>query len=163
MEKVINLAGGCFWGVEAYFAAIDGVIDSESGYANGLGETATYQTLKQTDHAETVKVTYDSEKVALETLLKHYFRIIDPLSVNKQGNDIGRQYRTGIYYTDLADLPAIEQIMAAKTTEYGQPLKVEVESLQHFISAEAYHQDYLAKNPNGYCHINLALAKTPLE
>ena len=102
--KEIYLAGGCFWGVEEYFARIDGVIDSVSGYANGSFDNPTYENVcNNSGHAETVHITYDSTKVSLDTLLKYYFRIIDPTSVNKQGNDRGVQYRTGIYYQNDED------------------------------------------------------------
>lgn len=161
-EKVIYLAGGCFWGVEEYFARIEGVLDSESGYANGKVEATSYELLSRTGHAETVKVTYDQQKINLANLLQHYFRIIDPTSVNKQGNDIGTQYRTGIYYTDPSDEATIKRVMAAKATEIGEPLAVELEPLKHYVMAEGYHQDYLKKNPNGYCHINLNDAEVPL-
>ena len=100
--KEIYLAGGCFWGVEGYFRRIAGVVETDTGYANGTTDTTNYQQIHGTDHAETVKIRYNTGVVALEELLEHYFRIIDPLSVNKQGNDVGRQYRTGIYYTDSA-------------------------------------------------------------
>ena len=161
-QKEIYLAGGCFWGVEEYFSRLNGVKDAVSGYANGTVETTNYKLIHQTGHAETVKITYDASKINLKELLQHYFRIIDPVSVNKQGNDIGTQYRTGIYYTDEADKADINQVIAAKTAEIGKTLAVEVEPLKHFIEAEDYHQDYLKKHPNGYCHIDLGQAATPL-
>lgn len=163
-RRTIYLAGGCFWGVEGYFKRINGVIDTTTGYANGNSTETNYQALKQTDHAETVKIDYDIARLSLEELLLHYFRIIDPTSVNHQGNDIGRQYRTGIYYTDTtaaADRAIIEKVMAIQATQHGK-LAVEVGPLVHFVNAEDYHQDYLDKNPGGYCHIDLSLATTPL-
>ncbi len=160
-KKEIYLAGGCFWGVEGYFKKIDGVVDTDTGYANGNTEDTNYQRVHDTDHAETVKVTYDISKVSLEELLLHYFRIIDPTSINKQGNDIGRQYRTGIYYTDKADEAIIDKVLKYEESIHGK-LAVEKSELKNFIKAEDYHQDYLDKNPGGYCHINLELANKPL-
>lgn len=158
--KKIYLAGGCFWGVEAYMKRIDGVIDANSGYANGITENPTYEDViyKGTGHAETVEVTYNSEKISLGTLLKYYFRIIDPTSLNKQGNDKGTQYRTGIYYTDLEDKDIIEKEIILLQKNYPKKIMVEVMPLIRFDLAEDYHQDYLKKNPNGYCHIDLSKA-----
>ncbi|MEW4355134.1 peptide-methionine (R)-S-oxide reductase MsrB [Streptococcus pneumoniae] len=158
----IYLAGGCFWGVEEYFSRIDGVLATSVGYANGQVETTNYQLIKQTDHAETIYVEYDEAVVSLREILLYYFRIIDPLSVNKQGNDVGRQYRTGIYYKNEAQLPTIAQVVAEIEEQLGQKIAVEVEPLRHYILAEDYHQDYLKKNPNGYCHINVNDAYQPL-
>ncbi|WP_068913159.1 peptide-methionine (R)-S-oxide reductase MsrB [Criibacterium bergeronii] len=160
-KKTIYLAGGCFWGMEGYFQRINGVIDTDVGYANGKTKDTNYQTVSQTDHAETLKLDYDISKISLEEILLHYFRVIDPTSVNKQGNDIGRQYRTGIYFEDKNDKPIIDKIMAFETKKHGK-LAVEVQKLTEFILAEDYHQDYLDKNPNGYCHINLNMSNEPL-
>ncbi len=158
--KVIYLAGGCFWGVEEFFQRIEGVYDVTSGYANGSTENPTYEEVsyENTGHAETVRVLYDPFKVSLTQLLDKYFVIIDPVSVNKQGGDTGVQYRTGIYYTDELDRETIDKKMEEVAKEYDQPLAVEVSTLDSFYLAEDYHQDYLKKNPNGYCHINLNLA-----
>ena len=153
--REIYLAGGCFWGMEAYMERIHGVKDAISGYANGNTEKTSYQMIGVTDHAETVKVTYDANQISLDKLLKYYFKVIDPTSVNKQGNDRGRQYRTGIYYQDGADKAVIEQALAQLQTKYKKPVQIEVQPLKNYIVAEEYHQDYLKKNPNGYCHINL--------
>ena len=161
--KEIYLAGGCFWGVEGYFRRIAGVVETDTGYANGTTDTTNYQQIHGTDHAETVKIRYNTGVVALEELLEHYFRIIDPLSVNKQGNDVGRQYRTGIYYTDKKDVPVIQAFLKRMQAKYARPIAVETEPLRNFVLAEDYHQDYLEKNPNGYCHINLNLASVPLH
>ena len=158
--KKIYLAGGCFWGVEAYMKRINGVIDANSGYTNGITENPTYEDViyNGTGHAETVEVIYNSEKISLETLLKYYFRIIDPTSLNKQGNDKGTQYRTGIYYTDLEDKEIIEKEITLLQKNYPKKIMVEVTPLIRFDLAEDYHQDYLKKNPNGYCHIDLSKA-----
>ena len=154
--KEIYLAGGCFWGVEEYFARIDGVIDSVSGYANGSFDNPTYENVcNNSGHAETVHITYDSSKVSLDTLLKYYFRIIDPTSVNKQGNDRGVQYRTGIYYQNDEDKQIAINAIKEEQKKYSRPIVIEVEKLKRFDKAEEEHQDYLKKNPNGYCHINL--------
>ena len=161
--KEIYLAGGCFWGVEGYFRRIAGVVETDTGYANGTTDTTNYQQIHGTDHAETVKIRYNTGVVALEELLEHYFRIIDPLSVNKQGNDVGRQYRTGIYYTDKKDVPVIQAFLKRMQAKYARPIAVETAPLRNFVLAEEYHQDYLEKNPNGYCHINLNLASVPLH
>lgn len=160
--KKIYLAGGCFWGVEGYFAQIDGVVSTKVGYANGQTEDTNYKILATTDHAETIEIVYDENKINLHTLLQHYFRIIDPFSVNRQGHDVGRQYRTGIYYIDEADSVVAEQMLAEIAQQSDKKVAVELESLRHFIDAEEYHQEYLKKNPNGYCHVDLNLAKVPL-
>ncbi|WP_425481813.1 peptide-methionine (R)-S-oxide reductase MsrB [Anaerotalea alkaliphila] len=162
--KEIHLAGGCFWGVEAYMQRIPGVMDAVSGYANGNTENPSYEDLvyRNSGHAETVRVLYDPEVVELKTLLAHYFRIVDPTSLNRQGNDRGVQYRTGIYYTDPGDLDTIRSMMAHVQSSHAKPLAVEVLPLAHFYPAEEYHQDYLDKNPGGYCHIDLRLADAPV-
>ena len=162
--KTIYLAGGCFWGLEGYFDLIDGVTATRVGYANGQSDVTAYELIDATDHAETVAVTYDPERISLVEILAHYFRVIDPISVDRQGNDIGRQYRTGIYYADEADKAIAEAAMAEVSQKNGgRQLAVELEPLRHFLDAEEYHQDYLKKHPNGYCHIDLSLAKKPLD
>lgn len=162
--RTVYLAGGCFWGVEAYMERITGVVDAVSGYANGDLPNPSYeQVIGGSGHTEAVKVTYDADKTSLETLLKYYFRVIDPTSLNKQGNDRGVQYRTGIYYTDSADQKVIEAVIKEQQGKYKQPIVVEEQPLDNFYLAEMYHQDYLAKNPNGYCHVDLSLADDQLE
>lgn len=152
--KTIYLAGGCFWGLQKYFDQFAGVVETEVGYANGPDRKPTYQEVcKNSGHAETVRVGYDESKMDLETLLDYYFLVIDPLSVNRQGNDAGIQYRTGIYYTGEEQLPAIRKVFARERQKAGQDLAVAVEPLKNFYSAEEYHQKYLEKNPEGYCHI----------
>lgn len=158
----IYLAGGCFWGLEEYFSRIFGVLQTSVGYANGQVETTNYQLIKETDHAETVQVVYDEKVVSLREILLYYFRVIDPLSVNQQGNDRGRQYRTGIYYKDEEDLPTINTVVREQELLIGRKIAVEVEKLRHYILAEDYHQDYLKKNPGGYCHIDVRDAEKPL-
>ena len=158
----IYLAGGCFWGLEEYFSRISGVLQTSVGYANGQVKTTNYQLIKETDHAETVQVVYDEKVVSLREILLYYFRVIDPLSVNQQGNDRGRQYRTGIYYKDEEDLPTINTVVREQELLIGRKIAVEVEKLRHYILAEDYHQDYLKKNPGGYCHIDVRDAEKPL-
>ena len=155
MIKEIYLAGGCFWGVEAYFKEINGVVDTEVGYANGKSDQTNYQEVAMTDHAETVLVKYNDEVISLEKLLEYLYYIIDPYSINKQGNDKGRQYRTGIYSKDDKDVEFAKDFLNKKQEESDKEIRVEVEDLRNFVIAEDYHQDYLEKNPTGYCHINL--------
>ena len=164
-QKTIYLAGGCFWGVEAYFERIPGILDAVSGYANGNTENPSYEDVvrRNTGHAETVRVDYDPEQITLGEILQYYFRVIDPTSLNKQGNDRGTQYRTGIYYTDAADKPVIDQALTDLGKQHKKPVVVENEPLKQFFIAEDYHQDYLTKNPNGYCHIDVSLANRPLD
>lgn len=161
MLRTIYLAGGCFWGTAHLFSLVPGVESTVAGYANSIIENPTYKEVctGQTHAAETVKVDYDDSKIGLTDLLKLYFKSIDPVSVNKQGGDVGTQYRTGIYYTDPSDLPVIEAQVAVIQRRNTLPLAVEVKPLENFYPAEEYHQDYLYKNPNGYCHVNLALFK----
>ena len=154
--KEIYLAGGCFWGTEHFLKLIDGVEATQVGYANGNIANSTYKQVctGTTDFAETVKVQYDPVKVDLPFLIDLYFKTIDPTSVNKQGNDRGTQYRTGIYYTDPADLSVIQETVHRLAATYTRPLAVEMKPLENFYPAEEYHQDYLDKNPGGYCHIH---------
>ena len=164
MSKEIYLAGGCFWGTEAFMQRINGVIDAESGYANGNSLNPTYQEVcKGSGHAEVVKVTYDPAQISLAKLLNYYFQVIDPISINQQGEDKGIQYRTGIYYVDPQDSPVITEALADLQKQYSHPLAVENEMLEHYFPAEEYHQDYLDKNPNGYCHIDLQLMNEILK
>lgn len=164
-SRDIYLAGGCFWGVEAYFKRIDGVLDAVSGYANGTTENPSYEDViyRQTGHAEAVRVSYNPDQISLEQLLQHFFRIIDPTTLNRQGNDRGTQYRSGIYSNDPAERELITSTLQQLQTRYKDPVVVENLPLEHFYSAEEYHQDYLLKNPGGYCHVDLSLAEIPLE
>lgn len=157
MEKnaVIFLAGGCFWGTEHYLKMINGIIKTEVGFANGTTENPSYRDVcdKNTGHAETVKVTYDPKTLTLRNLLNIFFKAIDPTSINKQGGDEGTQYRTGIYYTEEADVPVIQEAINDLSTHYKKPIATEVLPLENFYTAEEYHQNYLFKNPTGYCHL----------
>lgn len=159
MIKDIYLAAGCFWGAEKYFRQIHGVVSTEVGYANGNIFHPTYREVSTdaTGYAETVHVRYNPDVIGLERLLQIYFKAIDPVSVNRQGNDSGSRYRTGIWYTDSKDLPAIQKIYDMVRGDIKQPLAVEVKPLKNFYRAEEEHQNYLDKHPGGYCHISEAL------
>jgi len=154
--KEIYIAGGCFWGVQAYYSRIPGVKESISGYANGTKENPTYQEVctGTTGHTETVKIVYDKTIVSLEKLVEIFFKIVDPTQRNRQSNDIGTQYRSGIYYLDENEKEIIEKIVESKQVKYEDPIVTEVEKLECFYEAEEYHQAYLDKNPGGYCHVN---------
>ena len=159
MVKDLYLAGGCFWGAEHFFQQISGVVLTEVGFANGHTADPTYKEVytDTTGYAETVHIRYDTERVGLKFLLRMFFKAIDPTSLNKQGEDEGTRYRTGIYYTDPADLPKIRCIFDEVQRQLEAPVVVEVAPLQNFYRAEDYHQDYLNKNPDGYCHLPLEL------
>nr|WP_236842752.1 peptide-methionine (R)-S-oxide reductase MsrB [Campylobacter lanienae] len=160
--KEIYLGGGCFWGTQGYFDRIKGVEFTQVGYANGKSKDTSYYEINNTDHAEVVRVKFNANVVDINEILEHYFRIIDPFSINKQGNDIGRQYRTGIYYNDESLKPIIIEFIRAKQAKFDKKIAVEIEPLKNYVEAEEYHQKYLEKNPNGYCHIDLNLANKPL-
>ena len=152
--NTIYLAGGCFWGMQKFLDQFPGVLRTEVGYANGPDRPVTYRDVcDNSGHAETVRIDYDEAVLPLADLLRCYFMVIDPTSKNRQGMDIGIQYRTGIYYTDEAQLPAIRAVYAETERAVGATLAVEVEPIQNFCSAEEFHQKYLDKNPGGYCHI----------
>lgn len=165
-QKVIYLAGGCFWGVERYFQLLGkGVLDTETGYANGQVENPSYQQVCSgtTGFAETVRLTYDANELPLTQIMAHFFRIVDPTTRDRQGNDVGTQYRPGVYYEDKEDFDTICDYIDFRRKDYQRPLVVEVLPLQNFYRAEDYHQDYLEKQPSGYCHVQLALAAEALR
>lgn len=153
--KTIYLAGGCFWGLQKYMDQFDGIYETTVGYANGKTENPTYEDVKSqmSDHSETVLVKYDESVISLDEILQKYYLVIDPVSLNKQGEDEGRSYRTGIYYVDSCDLPAIEKVTSSIQEGHSEKVVVEIEPLKNFYIAEEYHQKYLEKNPQGYCHI----------
>jgi len=157
MRKEIYFAGGCFWGTEKVFQSLNGVIETTVGYANGHVASPSYELVKkgQTGHRETVKVVYDPEQISLRKLLKAYFLCIDPTIRDRQGEDIGSQYQTGVYYADEESGEVVREVFEEKRREYD-PFCVEMSPLGCFYDAEEYHQDYLIKNPNGYCHITRA-------
>ena len=156
MEKVIYIAGGCFWGVEKYYQLLNGVVSTRVGYANGDKVNPNYEEVKAhlTTHAETLKLTYDDEVITLEMILDHFLRFVNPYSVDRQGDDEGHQYRSGVYYVDDEDERVILDYFN-KNLDVGY--KIEAKKLENFYDAEEYHQDYLTKNPGGYCHVNLGL------
>ncbi len=165
MKEIIYLAGGCFWGTEKYMESIEGVLSTRTGYALGkknevdiqLPDTVTYeQVCSHIGHAEAVEVVFDPEKIKLTEILTEYSYTIDPTSIGRQGMDIGIQYRTGIYFTNEEQEPIIIAFLEKLQQEYVEQVVVECLPLLQFIQAEEYHQKYLTKNPNGYCHINFA-------
>ncbi len=153
--KEIYFAGGCFWGIEKYLSLIKGVLSTSVGYANGNTKNPSYKDVccKDTGHAETVKVQYDESEISLEELLRLFYDVIDPTAVNRQGYDVGTQYRTGIYYTEEEDRETILNSVKALQSNYKKPIAIEVLPLLNYYTAEEYHQKYLDKNPTGYCHI----------
>ena len=153
-EKMIVLAGGCFWGVEKAFKALDGVLETTVGYANGFTDNPTYEEVcrNETGYKEAVKVVYQPNVVSLSTIIRAFFLCINPRQRNRQGNDIGSQYQAGIYYVDEKDLDDIKPVYTNERMKYDR-FFVELEPLKNFYTAEEYHQDYLDKHPNGYCHI----------
>lgn len=159
MIKSIYFAGGCFWGTEHFFKQIEGVTFTETGYANGSTPDPTYRQVytDTTGYAETVHVKYDNDVIDLDFLVRMFFKAIDPTSLNRQGEDVGTRYRTGIYYTDAEELPCIKKVYDEIGRQYERPLVVELEPLKNFYRAEDYHQDYLENNPDGYCHLPLEL------
>lgn len=157
--KTIYLAGGCFWGTEHYIRQFEGIAETSVGYANGHIPSPSYEQVytDTTGYVECVKVNYDPEVISLATLCRLFFKSIDPLIENRQGNDIGTRYRTGIYWTEEEDRQMVEDIWIEVQSRNKLQLKVEKGVLQCFYPAEEYHQDYLIKNPDGYCHLSLAI------
>ena len=160
--KTIYFAGGCFWGTEHYMSQFDGVVETAVGYANGSVADPAYEEVytDKTGHVECVKVVYDEEMISLATLCRLFFRSIDPLLLNRQGGDIGTRYRTGIYWTDTEDQVVVEDVYADIQLKYSEPMVVEKSPLKCFYSGEEYHQKYLVKNPEGYCHLSLSTLKS---
>lgn len=156
--KSIYLAGGCFWGLEAYFSHLNGIIKTLVGYANGKIKNPTYIDIitTDTDYAETLLIEYNPKITTLKDVLNHFFDIIDPTIKNRQGNDSGTQYRTGIYYVDKNDKEIIKEVVHREQKKYRKPIVTEIKKLENFYPAEQYHQKYLEKNPGGYCHVNLS-------
>jgi methionine-S-sulfoxide reductase len=161
-KETAIFAAGCFWGVEEYFSRVKGVIKSESGYTGGNKKNPSYEEVctGKTGHAESVRVIFDPKVVSYEKLLQHFWEIHDPTSLNKQGNDIGSQYRSAIFYTNPEQermaKASLEKL--AKSGRYSKKIVTEILSAKEFYLAEEYHQDYLKKNPHGYCHIDLKKA-----
>lgn len=159
--KRIVLAGGCFWGVERYFQLLKGVVTTTVGYVNGNFKNPKYEDLinHRATHAEACEIYYDENIITLQQILEHMFRFIDPTSVNKQGGDVGIQYRTGVYYKTVEDKKIVENFINQKQKQYHKSIAVEVVEEKGYYLAEEYHQNYLEKNPTGYCHVNLNLIK----
>jgi len=162
-KETIYLAGGCFWGTEKYMRCVDGVLETRVGYALGekplwnppLKESVTYEEVcNHSGHAEAVEVVFDAEKISLTEILREYCYTIDPTSLGRQGMDIGIQYRTGIYCLTEEQRQTAQAFLDTLQKDYKQPIMIENLPLRQFIQAETYHQKYLEKNPNGYCHIN---------
>ncbi|MBU3187135.1 peptide-methionine (S)-S-oxide reductase MsrA [Clostridium estertheticum] len=155
--KTIVVAGGCFWGVDAYMSKIDGIVETKVGYANGIKKDPTYDQvcMGNTGHAEACLISYDEKVVSLEKILNKFWGIIDPTSINRQGADVGSQYRSGIYYSDKSDLDIILSTKDKIQSKYDKVIVTQIQPLSCFYDAEDYHQKYLQKNPGGYCHIDL--------
>ena len=153
--KKIYLAGGCFWGVQHFARQLKGITNTVVGYANSAKINPSYEEVKsnQTNAAETVEITYNETEITLNEILKLYFMIIDPESIDRQGEDIGHQYRTGIYYIDDKDVSIINQELETLRNTH-KVINIEIKKLENFYKAEEYHQDYLLKNPDGYCHVS---------
>lgn len=156
--REIYYAGGCFWGVESYFSRVPGVESVTVGYANGTTDRPSYEEVctGTTGHAETVHLVYRPDQVSLQTLTEHFFKIIDPLAENRQGNDVGSQYRSGIYYSEEADLESLQAVLDTEQTKYDRPIRTELLPLRCYYLAEDYHQEYLVKHPGGYCHVDFS-------
>lgn len=159
--NTIHLAGGCFWGVEEYYNRLKGVVETSVGYANGHTENPTYKAVctGETGYVEAVSVTYDESIITLDKILEHLFRMIDPTVLNRQGNDIGTQYRTGIYPSNEEDFQTARVFINSKTADYDDIIVTELEMLNNYYLAEPMHQMYLEVNPQGYCHIDFSLIK----
>lgn len=153
--KNIVLGGGCFWGVEEFFSRLPGVIRTEVGYANGITNNPSYEEIcyGNTYFVEVCSITYDEDIISLDILLDKFWEIIDPTTLNRQGNDIGSQYRSGIYYRDESDLDIIIRSKNRIQEKYDKVIVTEIKSIEKYYKAEEYHQKYLKKNPGGYCHI----------
>lgn len=163
--KRVILAGGCFWGVQAYFSRLRGVVATEVGYANGRTPRPSYGDVRAggTGYAEACKIDYDPDALPLRTLLRHFLRVIDPTTLNAQGADRGTMYRTAIFYSAGDERALAEELLAAEQKKLGRPVVTVVEPLVSYYPAEEYHQDYLKKTPGGYCHVDLGLLRKPLE
>ncbi len=165
--QVIYFAGGCFWGTEHFFQQVQGVVRTETGFANGREDLPepTYEQVytDSTGFAETVKVEFDEAKVSLEFLVRMFFRAIDPLSLNQQGHDVGTRYRTGVYYVSEEQKAVIEAVFAEEQKKYKEEMKVELLPLKNYWPADEYHQKYLDKHPDGYCHLPMELFRWAKE
>lgn len=158
--KQIIIAGGCFWGVEHYYSRLKGVTLTKVGYTDGEKENPSYQDVcNNSGHVEAVYVEYNEEIISLSKILEHFFRIVDPTQWNRQGHDIGKQYRNGFFYFTEKDKIQIQALLKEIQHRYKKPLHTFLLPAKPFYDAEEYHQKYLVKNPTGYCHVNMSLAK----
>ena len=165
--EIATFAAGCFWGTEEYFRRLPGVLSTEVGYTGGTKANPSYQEVctGRTGHAEALKIEFDPARISYRDLLRHFFRMHDPTQVNRQGPDIGTQYRSAIFYADEAQRETAASLIEEleKSGAYGGRIATSLEKAGPFYAAEEYHQDYLRKNPGGYCHVNLGLAALPLD
>lgn len=165
MRKEIYLAGGCFWGTQLYLDSIDGILETDVGYANGNTENPTYEEVcnEDTGHAEVVRVVFDPKIASLPFVLDLYYSVIDPTAINNQGGDVGSQYRTGVYYTDDEDREVIVKSIEELQKKYEEPIAIEVKLLENYYLAEEYHQKYMEKNPTATCHIPMSKVEKAKE
>jgi len=159
--KSIVVAGGCFWGVQEYYRRLKGITLTKVGYAQSKTDNPSYRQVcdGNTEAVEAVYLEYDHNIISLDQIFDHLFRIIDPTSLNRQAMDVGTQYRTGIYYDNDTDRDVALYFMGKKEQEYKDEIVVEVKPITNFYDAETYHQNYLVKNPSGYCHVDFSKAK----
>ncbi|MGI6392580.1 MAG: peptide-methionine (S)-S-oxide reductase MsrA [Candidatus Izemoplasmatales bacterium] len=159
MKKVI-IAGGCFWGVEAYYKRLKGIETTMVGYTDGLKANPTYEEVcRSSGHVEAVLLEFDEQLISLRKIIEHFLRIVDPTAINRQGNDIGIQYRSGIYVFEEKDKILVQELLEEAQKHYSRKIQTKVLPAGPFYRAEEYHQGYLEKKPHGYCHVNLHLAK----
>ncbi|BBN82872.1 peptide methionine sulfoxide reductase MsrA [Pseudoalteromonas sp. A25] len=154
-----TLGGGCFWCIDAAFRQVNGVVKVRSGYCGGHIEQPTYQQICQGDtgHAEVVEILFDPQVINYKQLLEMFFTLHDPTQLNRQGNDVGTQYRSVIFYHDEQQHHQAKDEIASQQTAHPEPIVTEVSAACPFYSAESYHQDYYTNNPNqGYCSILIA-------
>jgi peptide methionine sulfoxide reductase msrA/msrB len=160
-------AAGCFWGTEEYFRRLPGVVSTRVGYSGGSKPDPTYEEVCAggTGHAEALKLEFDPSKIRYEDLVRHFFRMHDPTQRDRQGNDIGEQYRSLIFYGDESQRGIAESVLAGlrSSGRYKRPIATEIAAAMPFYEAEERHQEYLRKHPGGYCHVDLGLAERPLE
>lgn len=160
-------AAGCFWGTEEYFRRLPGVLATEVGYSGGTKAKPSYEEVStgRTGHAESLRIEFDPSRLSYADLLRHFFRMHDPTQVDRQGNDVGTQYRSVVFYQDEAQRLAAQDLISklGKSGKYDRPIATELIPAMPFYPAEDYHQDYLKKNPGGYCHVDLGLASRPLD
>ena len=156
MSHVI-LAGGCFWGVEAYFKSLKGVLETSVGYIDGNKRNPSYQEVCHgiATHAEAVELYYDENHITLEQILEHFLRFVDPFSINRQGHDIGVQYRSGVYVDQAEDIDRVNKFLKAYFEKDFDKVQIKVKIKNDYDLAETYHQKYLDKNPSDYCHVDL--------